>query len=70
MVASVYCYDSGDPEAAAKNGDLLEMIAREVAAAKMPYIMGGDWQVPPQALADSGMLAKMRATVVCTGGAT
>ncbi len=69
-MASVYCHDSGVPEAAEKIGDLLEVIAREVAAARMPYIMGGDWQVGTQALADSGILANLRATVVCTGTAT
>ncbi len=50
LVGFVYCYESGDKDAASKNEGLMAMVARECAAARMPFILGGDWQAVPDAL--------------------
>ena len=74
LVASIYAY-TGEGAADA-NRELLELVARELAAYRLPFVIGGDWNMSPRALAETGMPARLRAAVVhpteatyCAGGA-
>ena len=70
LMATVYCYTGSGVEMQAKNADLLELVARELAAVHLPFVVGGDWNMPPEALAATGMAPRLRACIVRTGATT
>ncbi len=73
IVASVYGYTGKDAEA--PNADLLNLVARQLATAKMPFALGGKWNLSPQALAATGFPLRLKAssrrpgnTLTCPAG--
>ena len=44
---------TGEGPYSAKNRPLMELTARMIDALEGPYIIGADWQVPPQVLIDT-----------------
>ena len=48
------------------NRDLLELVAIELASCRLPFVLGGDWNMAPRELAESGMPARLRAAIVAT----
>ena len=62
LVVSIYAYTG--PQAEARNADLLELLAKELAAIKVPFVIGGDWNLAPAALSRTGFPTRLKATVV------
>ena len=62
LVASIYAYTGEGSEVA--NVELLELVARELASCRLPFVLGGDWNMSPAGLAATGMPARLRAAVV------
>ena len=56
LALSVYAY--AEPDAAGLNADLLETVAREVNATRVPFIIGGDWNIKPEILLSSVWVAR------------
>ena len=69
LLGSVYGYTSG-ANAEALNQELLEMLAKEVSAIRLPFILGGDWNVSPEALSLPGFATRLKAVICCPGQAT
>ena len=69
LVGSVYGYTSG-ANAEALNQELLEMLAKEVSAIRLPFILGGDWNASPEALSTTGFATRLKAVICCPGQAT
>ena len=69
LVGSVYGYTAA-ANADALNQELLEMLAKEISATRLPFILGGDWNVGPEALERTGFATRLKAAVVCPAQAT
>ncbi len=68
LVASLYAYTG--PDAEARNADLINLVARQLAAVRLPFVIGGDWNTSPQALAETGFPQRLRAFVATAGVAS
>ena len=60
MFVSVYLHDSIGVSGK-KNLDLLHEVAGILNRCARPWIMAGDWQDPPEALASTGFLQRLPA---------
>ena len=68
LVVSLYAYTG--PHAVAKNADLLELLAKEISAIKVPFVVGGDWNMSPEDLSRTGFPTRLKATVVSPAAPT
>ena len=69
LVGSVYGYTKS-ATADALNQELLELLAKEIAATRLPFILGGDWNVAPEVLQRTGFATRLRAVIASPAQAT
>ena len=68
VVASVYCYTGADAET--RNADLLHLVARQLVAVRLPFVLGGDWNQSPADVARTGFPQRLKAFIAVAGEAT
>ena len=49
------------------NRDALSALGRELRKLQCPWIVGGDWNIDPEELFDSGFIELMRGSIVARG---